>query len=50
MATGQQEEVSTFLVLLPERKAAIVLMSNLERSVQQLVPLIQRIRAATGLD
>ncbi len=50
MANGQQEEVSTLLVIFPEQKSAIVLMSNLERSVQQLVPLIERLRAAAGLD
>jgi len=50
MATGQQDEVSTLLVIFPDRKAAIVLMSNLERSVEQFVPLLNRIRAATGLE
>lgn len=51
LATGQQEEVSTLLLLIPDRQAAVVLMSNLERSVQQLlVPILRGVRAATGLN
>jgi CubicO group peptidase (beta-lactamase class C family) len=50
IATGQQDEVTTLLVLFPARRGAIVLMSNLERSVQQFVPLLSRLREAAGLD
>ena len=46
---GQQDEVSSVLVVIPGRRAAIVLMSNLERSAPQFWALVPRIRELAGM-
>jgi CubicO group peptidase (beta-lactamase class C family) len=43
VVAGQQDEVSTVLLMVPDRNAAIVMMSNLERHAEQLTPVVGRI-------
>lgn len=43
IVAGQQEEVTSILMLVPEAKMAIALQSNLERHAEELVPLVVQV-------
>ncbi|MGH7571420.1 MAG: serine hydrolase domain-containing protein [Gemmatimonadota bacterium] len=45
---GQQEEVSSILLILPEPGIAVALMSNLERHAKELAPLVVQVATAVA--
>lgn len=47
---GQQEEVSSILMIVPEAKIAIALQSNLERHAEELVPLVVQVTGMVASD
>ena len=40
IVAGQQDVVSSILLMVPGRNAAVILMSNLERAAEQLTSLV----------
>jgi CubicO group peptidase (beta-lactamase class C family) len=47
---GSMEGTSAIMAIVPERRAAVVILANRERFVPQLVPLLREtLRAALGL-
>lgn len=47
MHTKKREEASTIPHLVPERGYALVLLCDLERIVEKLVPLVRRLQRIT---
>lgn len=50
IVAGQQEEVTSILMIVPEAKIAIALQSNLERHAEELVPLVVQVAGLMASD